>query len=346
MKIKIIIFCVIFSNILHGQDPNVTQYFFTPLYVNPSLAGYMEGNHRLSLNFRNQWKSILNNVSYKTAFASYDNRICTNDGNFWGFGINLLKDEAGVGQFQTNQANLNVAFHQKIDRNVYLSGGVQSGLVNYGFNNESLRFDEQFDGFDFDPTLPSMEPQERQNIYLFDISAGLSLYDIRKGYSIGLGLIHANQPSYSFFGNDRRNETRLNMRMVLHGAYTYNIDHRKSIIVKSLLMSQRPVIEWQHWQWQPGVEGTIRFGNYKDWSPKVILGLGARISDNNLEGRFIQMDAIAVSTRLHYSRLILGASYDINVSTLRKASTSRGGFEVSMSYQFSEAPDCVICVTF
>ncbi|MCG8573993.1 MAG: type IX secretion system membrane protein PorP/SprF, partial [Flavobacteriales bacterium] len=41
----------------HSQDPEFTQFYANPIYLNPAFAG-SHGCPRLNLNHRNQWPSI------------------------------------------------------------------------------------------------------------------------------------------------------------------------------------------------------------------------------------------------------------------------------------------------
>ena len=71
---KIIIFCVISIisgiSVISGQDIHFSQFNNTPLIINPALTGVFNGNHRVFLNYKDQWRSI--GAPYKTYAISYD----------------------------------------------------------------------------------------------------------------------------------------------------------------------------------------------------------------------------------------------------------------------------------
>ena len=52
-----------------AQDPQFTQFYANPLYLNPAFAGSTRCP-RVGLNYRNQWPSL--NKAYITESASYD----------------------------------------------------------------------------------------------------------------------------------------------------------------------------------------------------------------------------------------------------------------------------------
>ena len=59
------------TNVALAQDPHYTQYFASPLTLNPALTGLTQCDLRLSANYRNQWSSVTSNP-YTTAAISYD----------------------------------------------------------------------------------------------------------------------------------------------------------------------------------------------------------------------------------------------------------------------------------
>src|SRR5687768_15690747 len=74
---------------LHAQDPQFTQFYANPLYLNPAFAG-SKRCPRIAINARLQWTGISGN--YRTYAASYDQHIDAISG---GIGIRFMRDEAG-----------------------------------------------------------------------------------------------------------------------------------------------------------------------------------------------------------------------------------------------------------
>jgi hypothetical protein len=58
------------SNSLLGQDQHFTQYYASPLTLNPALAGAFSGTYRMSLIYRDQWRNALTQP-----FATYSAAI-------------------------------------------------------------------------------------------------------------------------------------------------------------------------------------------------------------------------------------------------------------------------------
>src|SRR5436190_18049457 len=90
-----------------AQDPNFSQFFASPLTLNPAMTGKFDGEFRVAGNYRNQWPSI--NNAYTTATVSFDmdimkNKVPINDQ--FGIGVLGLTDRAGDGVLTNNYLGL------------------------------------------------------------------------------------------------------------------------------------------------------------------------------------------------------------------------------------------------
>src|SRR5215813_2231473 len=82
-----------------AQDLHFSQYFNTPLLVNPANTGFApDVDYRVGINYRNQWASITPNP-YKTMSAWGDIQAFNNrfESGWVGLGGALLRDVAGSG---------------------------------------------------------------------------------------------------------------------------------------------------------------------------------------------------------------------------------------------------------
>ena len=69
MKLGLFIFAIFIGSWAFSQDPQFTQFYANPIYLNPAFAG-SNGCPRFNLNYRNEWPSLSGN--YVTYSASYD----------------------------------------------------------------------------------------------------------------------------------------------------------------------------------------------------------------------------------------------------------------------------------
>ena len=72
MKKIILAISVVFSLLgsANAQDPHFSQFFASPLTLNPALTGKFDGTLRVAGNYRNQWPAF-NNV-YTTSTLNVD----------------------------------------------------------------------------------------------------------------------------------------------------------------------------------------------------------------------------------------------------------------------------------
>src|SRR5437773_11610100 len=94
-----------------AQDPNFSQFFASPLTLNPALTGKFDGLYRVAGNYRNQWPTIFN--AYTTYTASFDAGILKNripEYDQFGGGEIGFSDQAADGVVKTNSAALAVAY--------------------------------------------------------------------------------------------------------------------------------------------------------------------------------------------------------------------------------------------
>jgi len=51
---------------LKAQDPRFSQFYLAPQVLNPAMTGIFDGEYRVTINYRNQWNSILANNAFTT----------------------------------------------------------------------------------------------------------------------------------------------------------------------------------------------------------------------------------------------------------------------------------------
>src|SRR5436190_15748981 len=132
---KFLLTLLLFSGIASvslAQDPNFSQFFASPLTLNPALTGKFDGLFRVAGNYRNQWPTINNAFVTKTVsvdFGVLKNRLAEIDQ--MGVGILGVTDNAGDGVLVTNYGGLSVAYHKGLDENGYhqIGAGFQGTFV-------------------------------------------------------------------------------------------------------------------------------------------------------------------------------------------------------------------------
>ena len=103
-KVYAALFVLLLSISAFAQDIHFSQYYASPLTLNPAQTGKFDGEFRVAGNYRNQWPTISN--AYTTATVSLDmgilkNRIPSNDQ----FGIGFLGFNDRAAGYLTDEAD-------------------------------------------------------------------------------------------------------------------------------------------------------------------------------------------------------------------------------------------------
>jgi type IX secretion system PorP/SprF family membrane protein len=292
-----------------AQDPEFSQFYANPLYLNPAMAG-ITICPRIMGNYRNQWPGV--GKAFNTYNFSYDQYVGVLHG---GAGLLLTADRAGGGNLNTTVISLVYAYKFNLTTHLQASGGVKVGYYQRRLAWENLRFEDMIDpqgGF----ILPTSEKQpDNTSVGVPDFSAGIFLGYDDLVYG-GVAVDHLTQPKIGFYAD---NDTKLPMKFTVHVGSSISLrtngsadEDREFSISPNILYQQ----QFQFHQLNIGVYLTI---------DPFIGGLWFR---HNFENA----DALIPMLGLHYKNLRVGYSYDFTVSKLK--SVSGGAHEISASWQF------------
>jgi type IX secretion system PorP/SprF family membrane protein len=311
-------FCLLLAAVSNAQDPNFSQFFASPLTLNPALTGKFDGVYRVAGNYRDQWPSI--SKAYTTATVSYDMGIMKGrlpDYDVFGIGIMGFTDKAGDGALTNNYAALSVAYHKGLDENGYhqIGAGFQGTYVNKRLNTQNLKFQDQLTPFGFTGVTSEIFTNDQLNISYFDLNAGFIYTGSTNGYNnfyIGASMYHINRPKESFRGGN----FVLNARTTIQAGAkipvgTYNYFH----------FAANHSMQAKAHNTMVGGAYSLNVNNDEENPTNVYLGAWYRFDD-----------AVIPYMGLEFGELQFGVSYDVNTSPLKTASNSRGGVELSLIY--------------
>jgi type IX secretion system PorP/SprF family membrane protein len=321
-----------FSMDVLSQDPMFSQFFASPLTLNPAFTGKFPGVFRAAGNYRNQWPTI--NNAFVTSTISVDggilrNKVPAND--LWGLGLMVMTDKTGNGILNSNYVALSTSYFKSFDEDGMnqLGIGFQGTYATKRLDGTKLHFEDELDqqgGW----TIPSAEIIDGSQINLsyFDFNAGILFNGSSNGannYYLGASVYHINKPVESFTGNG---QYTLHPRFTVHGGGSFPLSSANSlnyIHFSGLFSQQANAIDFVI-----GGAWSINVNNNETDPINLYLGSWARF--NNLT------DAIIPYVGLDFGSFTLGMSYDVNVSSLKSASESVGGIEVSLIY-IKKSPD-------
>ncbi len=124
-----------------GQDMNYTQYFSTPLYVNPAFTGINTGVRARFL-FRDQWPAAP--IAYKSYYFSADlgDRALPGAG---GLGLVVQSDNPGAGLINNLNAAITIGVRIPITSFLVAQVGVKAGIMQRRISYDDLVFTSSLD---------------------------------------------------------------------------------------------------------------------------------------------------------------------------------------------------------
>ena len=317
----ILIFSFTLCKLCYSQDPHFSQFFASPLTLNPANTGNFDGNYRVISNYRNQWPSF--NNAYKTYTLSFDEPILEKkipSYDRMGIGIVAMSDRSGNGLLSENDVAFSIAYKKSLDDQGFssISAGLQASYINYRFNPSLAYFEDQLtaDGF----TMPSAELLLNRNLSksFVDFHAGL-IYSLSTTeynlFYVGTSYFHTFSPAMQF----NTTQNNLSPRFNIHGGGYLPLSYHATI---------HGSFQYQQEQIQNEVLLGAVYSYYMQPNPSQYVELYI--------GSWIRLgDAIIPYVGIDYNRIMLGVSYDINITQKTEAQYFRSG-EISLSYKFNK----------
>jgi len=311
--------CVAMMRVVSAQDPNFSQFFASPLTLNPALTGKFDGVFRVAGNFRDQWPTINNAFVTKTAsvdFGILKNRL--SDIDQLGVGIIAITDRAGDGVLVTNGAGISLAYHKGLDENGYhqIGAGFQGTYFNKRLDITKVVFEDELTPLGFVPGTTGETFSGKQiNVSFVDVNAGVLYNGTTNGYNnfyIGASMYHINRPKESFQGGQYLLAARTTIQAggkIPIGPYNY------------LHVSAIHSMQAKAHNTVAGGAFSYNVNSSEENPVNVYIGAWYRFND-----------AAIPYIGLEFSGIHIGATYDANTSSLKPASNTRGGMEISMIY--------------
>lgn len=280
-----------------AQDPQFTQFYANPIYLNPAFAG-SHGCGRISMNYRNEWPSLTGN--YVTYSASYDNYFKSVNG---GIGLIAMHDQQGQGTIFTSMLGGVYSYHLTVNRKFKMMFGARAAMFNKFLDWSKLTFGDMIDprrGFIYQ----TGDVQRGGSRYFFDASAGMVGYN--KHFFFGVAGHHLNRPDESMIIGSSRLPIRLTGHMGAKIPLGANSQYKN-------ITSIMPNVIYQY---QNGFQ-ELMFGTYVQYGA---FTAGAW---------FRNRDAFILTIGMDTGKFRLGYSYDITVSRLNNG-VSGGSHEISL----------------
>jgi len=292
-----------------AQDPELTQFYASPIYTNPAFAGTGNCGGRVVLNYRNQWPSLPG--TFRTFVGSYDQHFDAIGG---GVGLMAMRDVAGDGLLTTTAFSGMYSYQINVSRKFTVRTAIQATYQQRAIDPTRLRFRDQIEarrGF----VNPTGENLPTTQVSYPNFAAGVLGYT--KNFFAGLSVHNLNEPNQSFFGNSDEGTT-VPRRFTIHSGMVIPLSSAKrgkepdlSISPNILWMIQEKFMQ-------------VNFGFYVNKGP-LVAGLWFRQTAPN-------SDAMLVLVGFRHNMFKFGYSYDVTVSSARAAAP--GSHEISAAIEW------------
>ncbi len=316
-KFLITLSLIVFGLHVSAQDPNFSQFFASPLTLNPALTGKFNGAVRVAGNYRNQWPTI--NNAFRTGTVSADFGILPNripEVDQFGVGVMGMYDVNGDGVMKNSYISGSLAYHKGLDENGYhqIGAGFSGTYAQRRLDIGKLDFADELTSLGFTGNTAELFANGGfLNINYADVNAGFVYNGATNDYNnfyVGVSMYHINRPKVSFQGAN----FILNPRYTIHGGGYFPVADATTLFVSANHQRQAGASETML-----GAALGLTVNDDFDNPTDVYAGAWFRVGD-----------AIIPYAGLEFGSYRFGISYDVNVSRLAAASRRRGGIELSL----------------
>ena len=316
---------LLISETVTAQDPQFSQFYAAPLYLNPAFAGSSQQG-RVGLNYRNQWPGIDANFTTVSAFADF----YLEDYNS-GVGAILTRDYANVLGLQSIGFGLQYAYQLQLSKKWSFRPGVQISANTRSINYNKLIFGDQINA---DGSIdPATQEALRggQTKFFPDLGFGGLLFS--ENAWIGITAAHLLTPNQSLTGGT----DKLPMKFSAHAGYKFFFKsgtQGMGFETRPKERSVAPALQYRH----QGQFDQMDLGMYLTFEP-VTFGAWYRGVPFKSVAGYINNESLVLSLGLMKKSsnklkdtLFIGYSYDYTISKLGPG--SGGAHEFSLIYSW------------
>lgn len=312
IKYIYVLFTLLLSSAVYGQDPQFTQFYATSLYLNPALTGTID-EARVQLNSRVQWASLPG--SFVTNILTADYQLPDENS---GVGVSILKDKAGT-IFSQSQVNGYFSYGISLNDNWNVRAGLTVGIHQQSIDQNSLIYLDQLQSNEF-TSAEEISSVDYSRSYL-DIGTGLIAHS--KSMWVGLSAFHLATNSSSFIDSI---DSTIPVRLSIHAGNKFVLSNNKYASISEVSVSPTFNLKLQ------GEFKQLDVGSYIHMSP-LVIGMfyrGLPIGGLKSNGR---QDAVSFLVGFQEEGISIGYSYDYSIGGLKGA--SGGSHELSLAYRFN-----------
>lgn len=306
---------------MKSQDIHFTSYDFSPLTLNPALAGNFLGSYRLGGIYRDQWRSSSFRGAYATPTIHVDLPVIQGfrKQDWIGLGAGVYSDRSSSYALVQTKSFQGVSYHLSLDKkqNRILSIGVQNGTGTRNVKRRELKTETRLRALQADPM--STDGLGDDGILgmgsntIVDWVGGVVFSSYQRNSSffrggVSVGRITRGNQSFAD-GTDRQR-----MKLTVFGLYDFPVSGNLFIT---------PSVMYQGIGNNYNIVAQTKASYLVSEEKNIFLnaGLGYRYND-----------ALQLLLGMDYKDYKVQFAYDMNVSGLRASTNTVGAFELGISY--------------
>lgn len=326
---------------LQAQDVHFSQFYASPLTLNPALTGSFNGFYRISGIYRNQWPGLTsNNPSFSTPSVSLDFSLLKEKikNGALGVGVVFINDMQNGKTFNQNQILGSLAYNMGFgSRGLFQLGiGFQGGVSMTRMDFSKYEFGASYDAnMNYDANLnPESYNTGTRMKGVFNTGIFVKS-EFAKGMRLHVGYSFNNATNFKQdFLNNNTDTYRLPFRHTLHGGFEFDIKD-KGVLIPGVMFQRQA----KSMQTNFGLTGGIHLVKDPAKRATLFLGLWNRMNARNY--------TIIPKVGFEVRGFKAGFSYDVHLAQQYGDHNNIGGtlpqgFELSLSYVgklFSAKPD-------
>jgi type IX secretion system PorP/SprF family membrane protein len=325
----ILIFIWFFCQFAKAQDPQFTQIYASPMFLNPAFAGNHDydcrkltaSRFKTMVAYRSQY-----NTDFNTLYGSIDYR--EKSGKL-GIGAIIVRDKLGSAPLYNTQMGLIGSYKLPIINDWQIHFGLQANFNYRNVDFSQFTFPDQFSqsGLTSTTNEPLLNAVDKSYI---DFAGGLLLFNEK--FFGGFAAHHLNQPNQSMFDGAT---DKLPMKVGIHGGYKVLLKGSRGRGFGKRRGPERSLTPTVHYKIQ-GAFQQLEAGTFFNYDPLILgvwyrgIPLVVKTPSNAINHEAL---CIMAGTKVptDYGLIRLGFSYDIPLASQINAFGRT--FEITMSYQ-------------
>ena len=317
--------------VMNAQDAHFSQFYASPLTLNPALTGNFNGFYRISGIYRNQDPGLAqSNPVFSTPSIAADVSLLKDKikNGALGVGIVFLNDQQNGKTFNTNEFMLSVAYNMTFGakKRFQLGAGLQGGVATTKIDFSKLQFDDGFDqNLNYTQSTEALATKAKAK-GLFN--AGIfTKYEFATGMRVYVGYSFNNASHYKEdYILNSSTQFNIPFRHTLHGGFEFEVNDRIVLI---------PGVMYQNEASANETNFGLNVGIHVIRSPDpmkvatLFVGLWNRLNTKNY--------TLIPELGFDYKHFRAGIAYDAPLTQQRTDGQVIGGpyaqaFEVTLSY--------------